>query len=140
MIVATRSLNSERRHRPQMDSSPGSPFDLKPTGNPVPYYPRPIRKRFGLSNADLRPAPQEEPESDISYYPHAKRHSVGARRDRQAESIESQVPPGWPKTLEGPLVWEPENLQDEKTFVYLLTPSDRHEIDAALMSFKGNSS
>jgi len=103
-----------------------------------PYYSHGLRKTF-LIDA-LKPTvkttiPQEA--ADIGYEVDEEKFLARAQRQIQLGGLETEIPFGWPQSLQRSLVWEPSNVKEED-YVYLLTEDDKIEIETALEYFKSD--
>jgi hypothetical protein len=76
---------------------------------------------------------------DIEYHPdETKFRARTARRLAEDPSLPSTaLPTGYPQKVEGPIVWEGKDWQNEDQWVYNLTPLELQEIGDALAHFKG---
>ncbi|KAL0576214.1 hypothetical protein V5O48_005781 [Marasmius crinis-equi] len=76
---------------------------------------------------------------DISYHPDEKKfRERTARRLAENPSLpETPLPPGYPKKVESPIVWEGKDWTSEDQWVYRLSPEELKEIDEGLAHFKG---
>ncbi|KAG6836311.1 hypothetical protein H0H93_009231 [Arthromyces matolae] len=74
---------------------------------------------------------------DISYHPNCENwHARTARRLKEDPSLpKTELPPGFPKRLESPLVWEGQDWKSEKQWVYELNEAELKEIDDAVRYF-----
>jgi hypothetical protein len=79
---------------------------------------------------------------DIEYHPDEAKYR--ARRTRRfAENPDlanAPLPDGFPKKVEGPIVWEGDDWTDEEQWVYNLSNTELKEISNALTHFKSLSS
>ncbi|KAJ7826660.1 hypothetical protein B0H13DRAFT_1736488 [Mycena leptocephala] len=75
---------------------------------------------------------------DISYHPdEAKFRARTARRLAEDPTLpQKPLPPGFPPSVEGPIVWEGKDWTDESQWVYNLTDDHLQEIDRALTHFE----
>ncbi|KAI0599894.1 hypothetical protein F4775DRAFT_98737 [Biscogniauxia sp. FL1348] len=102
------------------------------------YYPSETRQKFGRNLfPKARPAAEEVRYADIGYGFDEDKYLK--RRDArvQAGGLRTDLPVGWPKALEGPLVWTKSDISDDYPIIYHLTESDKKEIVDALAYFKG---
>ncbi|KAF8079384.1 taurine catabolism dioxygenase TauD [Lyophyllum atratum] len=76
---------------------------------------------------------------DITYHPDRdKWHARTARRIKEDPFLPTiELPAGFPKKLESPLVWEGKDWQDEKQWVYELSAEELKEINDAVQHFHG---
>ena len=79
---------------------------------------------------------QQQP--DIEYHPDEDKYKARtARRLAEDPTLpRSNLPEGFPRRLESPLVWEGKDFKDEKEWVYELTPDQLEEIDDAIKHFR----
>jgi hypothetical protein len=102
-----------------------------------PYYSLGLRERFeidGLKVSVGDDAPVEY--ADIEYdVDEEKFRARGAARLAKG-GLPTDVPPFWPKHVDGPLCWNPEDIKEDDYVIYL-TPEDKSEIAEALKYFKG---
>jgi hypothetical protein len=104
-----------------------------------PYYSHGLRKRYHLDAYKLPVFENAQVYADIEYKAdNAKYHARSAARVR-AGGLESDVPFGWPKVLNGPLVWTTADLKGEAEFVHTLFDAEKAEIVDALKVFRGTS-
>lgn len=111
---------------------------IRSTGVPVqPYYSHGLRKKFIIDGLKS-PATSVpfEGAAEIGYEVDEEKYLARVLKRGNDESRETEVPPDWPQSLDGPLVWEPSDIA-ESDFVYHLTAMDKLEIDKALEYFKG---
>jgi hypothetical protein len=76
---------------------------------------------------------------DIQYHPSYEKF-LQRRARRLAENPDLpnvSLPKGFPKQVEGPIVWEGEDWESEDQWVYQLSVAELKEIDDALEHFKG---
>lgn len=75
---------------------------------------------------------------DISYHPdEAKYRARTAQRLSQDPTLpQAALPDGFPSKVEGPIVWEGKDWNNEDQWVYKLSPADLQEIDDALAHFR----
>lgn len=73
---------------------------------------------------------------DIGYTPDYKKYV--ARRDRRLanESLDKNLPPGFPKKLESDLVWDNTDIAARYDWTLSLSPEDLQELETALQHFK----
>lgn len=107
-----------------------------------PYYSSSVKERFPseLFTTAITAAGNPPPVyhgADISYEYNEQKHLARRAFRLQTEGLSRELPNGWPKALQGPLVWSTSDYQDESLFVYPLSDPDRAEILSALQHFKG---
>ncbi|KAM6495155.1 hypothetical protein JOM56_009778 [Amanita muscaria] len=75
---------------------------------------------------------------DIEYHPdEIKYRARTARRLEDDPSLPfTPLPDGFPKRVEGPIVWEGKDWKSEDQWVYVLSPTELNEIDDAVRYFK----
>jgi len=100
------------------------------------YYSVGLRERFQIDSLKP-PAPKEEPVSyaDIEYDVDEAKYEARSAARMAAGGLQTEVPPFWPKQVEGPLCWKSGNIAEED-YVIHLTDKDKTEIVAALKYFK----
>lgn len=102
-----------------------------------PYYSHGLRERYRLDAFKMPFARKEQVYADIEYRAdYTKYLSRSASRVR-AGGLESDVPNGWPKAVNGPLVWTATDFKDETEFVHSLSEIEKIEIKEALKYFRG---
>lgn len=79
---------------------------------------------------------------DISYHPDFKKWQARtARRLSEEPSLPTHpLPAGFPKKMEGPLVWDAKDWKNESQWVYQLSSSELNEIEDAVKHFQSSSS
>lgn len=79
---------------------------------------------------------------DIQYHPDKEKWEARTARRLAADPSlpTSALPDGFPKVLDSPLVWEGQDWEEEKEWVYELNASEVKEIDDALKHFHGKQS
>ncbi|KAF9484930.1 Clavaminate synthase-like protein [Pholiota conissans] len=85
------------------------------------------------------PLPSTPKQPDIGYHPDYQNYLKRTAR-RLAENPDlpnTPLPPGFPKRVEGPIVWEGKDWDSEDQWVYRLSDAELKEIDDALEHFKG---
>lgn len=105
-----------------------------------PYYSRGLRERYradALQN--LSSTEQSTKYADITYeVDHAKYLARCASR-LTSEQLAQELPAGFPKKLDGPLVWSTKDLESkEHEYVYMITSEDKAEVFQALEHFNSN--
>lgn len=106
------------------------------------YYSHGLRERFRIDGLKLPVAetgPETGPETyaDIEYDVDEAKFQARSEARIRAGGLESSVPEGWPKAVQGPLVWTSTDFIDEREYVYRLTDDNKAEILGALKYFKG---
>lgn len=103
----------------------------------LPYYSSGLRARFQIDALKPPVSNQETTKyADIGYDIDEGKYKVLAATRVAAGGLEREVPPQWPRRVEGAMCWNPEDIVEED-YVYNLTESDKEEIKAALSHFKG---
>ena len=102
----------------------------------APYFSPEIRKQFEQEILRSRITPQIELESSISYFPNETEYLKRLQWRLQSDSLETEVPPGWPRAVEGTLAWQDDRLNDDDEFVHHLTPAELSDVDNALENFR----
>ncbi|KAJ5627942.1 hypothetical protein N7490_010170 [Penicillium lividum] len=74
---------------------------------------------------------------DIQYHPDWVKYQARSRQRKEAESLQTNLPAGFPQKLDSPLVWEGKDIEKRRDWIYQLSDLQLDEIDAALQSFKG---
>jgi hypothetical protein len=121
--------------RLNLESSP-APGSSTPAEALPPYYSPNIQEQF---ESETRPPPLPDPGQPYAKIDYAFDKTLyAARREARlsAGGLESDVPPGWPKKLEGPLIWTSSDFPSQDAYTYYLTEQDREEIREALSHFK----
>jgi hypothetical protein len=106
-------------------------------GNAQSYYSVGLRERFQIDSFKT-PASKEQivEYADIGYDPEEAKYNVRVQARVAAGGLEQEVPPFWPKQVQGPLCWKPEEISEED-YVFHLTDEHHGEIQEALVYFKG---
>jgi hypothetical protein len=102
-----------------------------------PYYSPGLHERFeidGLKVPVSDGAPVEY--ADIEYDVDEEKFKARGAARLAKGGLSKDVPPFWPKHVEGPLCWNPEDIKEDDYVVYLTT-DDKTEIVEALKYFKG---
>ncbi|KAJ5752926.1 hypothetical protein N7520_009843 [Penicillium odoratum] len=73
---------------------------------------------------------------DIQYHPDWVKYEARSRQRKETESLQSNIPAGFPQKLDSPLVWEGKEIEKRRDWIYQLSDLQLDEIDAALQSFK----
>ncbi|KAI1322384.1 TfdA family taurine catabolism dioxygenase TauD [Xylariaceae sp. FL0255] len=85
----------------------------------------------------VTPAARPPPgQPDISYPPDFDKWQARAARRKAAGDLPTSLPPGFPKELTGPMVWEGETVAETYDWTYVLNPAQLAEIDEAVAHFK----
>jgi hypothetical protein len=111
--------------------------EIQPQAPPVSYYSRGLREKYRV---DALKAPVDKaPEiyADIDYDTNEAKYHARSERRLAAGGLETEVPVGWPKTLNGPLVWKGSDFLDENEYIVRLTENEKAEVLEALNYFKG---
>lgn len=110
----------------------------------VAYYSRGLRERFRLdlalepSNSGNAIANNPQTYAEIDYQIHEAKYRARSEAIVRAGSLETNLPGGWPNTLQGPLVWTNTDFGDnESEYVLQLDDKDNLELLEALLHFKG---
>lgn len=105
----------------------------------IDYYSQGLRERFRIDALKLQPPAidKDEKYADIDYQIDEAKYMARSKAIVRAGGLETKVPAGFPKTLEGPLVWKGTDFQDEDEYVIRLEESDKAELQQALDYFKG---
>jgi hypothetical protein len=83
------------------------------------------------------PAAQPPPgQPDIAYHPDWNKYQARVARRTETEDLQKILPEGFPKELQGDLVWEGETLAQKYEWTYVLSANQLAEIDNALAHFK----
>ena len=75
---------------------------------------------------------------ELDYFPNLG--AFKARRDSRLQStiIDNTLHAGFPEKLESTLVWEPQDLKNEKAeWIHVFSEAEIEEIDTALRKFQG---
>jgi hypothetical protein len=103
----------------------------------APYFSPEIRKQFDQEILRSWITPQIGLESNISYFPNEAEYLKRLQWRLQNESLETDLPSGWPRAVEGNSVGHDCWLNDGDEFVHYLTPAEIREVDNALENFRG---
>lgn len=103
----------------------------------LPYWSNDLQDLVKLANVNKPAHGLASAAASISFHP--DRGVFEARRTICAaeKALERALPPGWPETLQGPLVWKGSDFSDDAGFSFQLSASDVAEIDRALKNVKG---
>lgn len=124
-----------------------NPYDLSPLGlgadmdsssrDAVPYYSPAIQARHSNEIDTRPPFPVQSTEfADIGYIFDEPKYLQRSEARLRSGGLPTDLPPGWPKSLDGPLVWTGSDFSNESIFTYYLTDEDQNEIRVALEHFK----
>lgn len=104
----------------------------------VPYYSHGLRARFQVDGVRAEQAKRDTSTkpADISYSINTEKYLARSAARLAAGGLPTEVPAGWPKELQGPLVWGSDSFPDENEYVYTLTNDDKKELLQALAFFK----
>jgi len=94
-----------------------------------PYWSDDLRDILKLANVNKPVHSLAGAAASISFHP--DRGVYEARRTTRAaeKGLEKALPPGWPETLQGPLVWKGSDFNDDAEFAFQLSASDMAEIE-----------
>ena len=104
---------------------------------PIEYYSGALREKFRLDALKLNP-PAIGPDqvyADIEYKIDENKYHARSQARIGASGLETSLPIGWPKALDGPLVWTGVDLEDEGQYVLRLGDSEKAELVAALRHY-----
>ena len=107
---------------------------------PIEYYSRGLREKLRLDALKLNP-PAIGPDqvyADIEYKLDENKYDAWSQARVRAGGLETNLPIGWPKALDGPLVWTGADLEDEGQYVLRLGDAEKAELVAALRHYKGS--
>lgn len=79
----------------------------------------------------------EPTQPDIQYHPDYAKYQERVRRRKETESLQTDLPAGFPAKLDSPLVWEGKDVEKRSDWIYQLSEAHLDEIDGALKRFKG---
>lgn len=106
---------------------------------PVQYYSPGLRERYRLSALNAsEPGTTGHPATDIHYDVDECKYLALTQTRLRAGKLETDVPPGWPKAVQGSLLWTGREADIEKDVILRLSKDDRTEIQQALGYFHGN--
>lgn len=108
-----------------------------PVQPPAHYYSTGMRERFridGLRTVEAIKPP--ELYADIQYDVNDAKYLARVKRSLESENLAQDVPPGWPKVVDGPLAWTTRDFVEDE-YIYCLTDEEKIEIAKALAYFKG---
>jgi hypothetical protein len=105
---------------------------------PAPYYSRGLREKYCLDalKIPIDRTSEIETYADIDYEANEAKYRARSARRLAAGGLETEVPAGWPKTLNHPLVWSGSDFPDENEYVVVLTEEEKKEVSDALKYFK----
>ncbi len=102
------------------------------------YYSPGLRGKYQL-DAVKKPVPAiSETYADIGYVTDKAQWMARTEARLRAGGLEKELPAGWPKVIEGPMVWSADSFKNEDDFVVRLTEEDISEIASALKHFNGD--
>jgi hypothetical protein len=102
-----------------------------------PYYSHGLRERYRLDALKVPVFEKAQAYADIGYKADNAKYLARSAARVRAGGLESDVPTGWPKVLNGPLVWTATDFKDETEFVHTLSNAEKAEISDALKNFRG---
>lgn len=73
---------------------------------------------------------------DIQYHPDYENYLDRSQRRLKSEILPQVLPPGLPKQLSSPFVWDGKEIEARDDWVVVLTDNELEEIDQALSHFK----
>jgi len=112
--------------------------DVVTLNSPIePYYSHGLRERYRLDAFKMPVTRKEQVYADIGYRPDYAKYLDRSASRIHAGGLESDVPNGWPKVVNGPLVWTATDFNDETEFVHSLSEVEKAEIEEALRNFRG---
>jgi len=74
---------------------------------------------------------------DIAYAPNYENYQARTAKRLKEGNLPTSVPDGFPKQLNGDLVWEGDSVGQTYDWTYKLSEDQLGEIDQALQHFKG---
>ncbi|CAI6338434.1 unnamed protein product [Periconia digitata] len=74
---------------------------------------------------------------DIGYTPDYKKYLARKQRRLETETLEKELPSGFPKRLESNLVWDNIDIASRYDWTLQLSPDDLQELQTALRHFQG---
>jgi hypothetical protein len=77
---------------------------------------------------------------DIEYIPNYEKYLARVKRRIENEALQKTLPSGFPKRLDGDLVWDGRDIAEKYDWVYELSTNEIEEIEQGLKHFKGLSS
>ena len=107
---------------------------------PIEYYSRGLREKLRLDALKLNP-PAIGPDqvyADIEYKINENKYDARTQARIRAGGLETSLPIGWPKALDGPLIWIGADLEDEGQYVLRLGDAEKAELVTALRHYKGS--
>ncbi|KAF4447183.1 taurine catabolism dioxygenase TauD [Fusarium austroafricanum] len=108
------------------------------TGKGVQYYSSGVQAKFPKQLFTVPEALEKTTRyADIGYEYDEQKHFSRTQERLRLGGLRTDLPIGWPKVLEGPLMWKGSDFSDESLFVYHLSESENAEIRDALRDFKG---
>ena len=106
-------------------------------GTKVEYYPASLRNRFAPSWFETKPGVSDTPSAGISWIPDVEKHEERKRIYEAGPKPDDSLPDGWPTLLQGPLVWNSEQITMDSSYIYELSDADIKELQDALSHIKG---
>lgn len=106
----------------------------------VDFYPAALRSKYHLDDLPTLQLPlSKTPSADIGWVPDQERFKLRTQARLKDQSLHTDVPKGWPKTVQGPLVWHRNETQDQSQYIYNLSLDEVAEIEASLARVKNSS-
>lgn len=104
------------------------------------YYTRGLRARFLIDEDKAAAAAKSEPAADIEYGFDKEKFFARSKARVAAGGLAPDLPNGFPKAMEGPMVWTGKDFDDTADcpeYVMMLSDDDKREIFAAVKHFIG---
>ncbi|KAK5449277.1 hypothetical protein LTS15_008819 [Exophiala xenobiotica] len=99
------------------------------------YYSPGLRARYCLDGIP-NPIPAEHATyADIGYITDKSKYLARMNARLDAGGLEKELPPGWPKSVEGRMVWSADSFKSEDDVVVHLSHEDIRELEYALKRF-----
>jgi hypothetical protein len=101
----------------------------------IEYYSSSLREKYLLGETDVTRIPTSRQDAaNIGWEPKLADFEARSNARVLAGGLEEAMPEGWPKAVEGPLVWSGEDFVDEEKYVYRLSEADKLELGEAVLS------
>ena len=104
----------------------------------VDFWPPTLRAKYHLDGLLAAKQPLAGILSaDIGWTPEFAKFNERNTKSPARENITPKLPKGWPLTLQSPLAWSTNSFREESEYMYILSPLELAEVDAALSRVKG---
>ena len=119
------------------------PLETVIDDGPEPYYTNSLRKRHHLDKSTFPHVDSSTPSAAISFKPSYEQYMERAAFRGHLGGLPNIVPNGWPSKVKSPMAWTASQIEangGEESYVHQLTKEEIFEIQAAVESFKSQSS